>query len=217
MKKKQNEIPTVNFGLLGEENYITDYVQVHNPKLQRIAKRLRGKTNDQIITAVASYVAKNIKYPLDRHGKPTAATHTKCFKWWNGLYLTDVDFDYGWLFPNQTVASEVKRGICFSSACLCTSLLRIKHVEAFTVLGVVLKTKGKRILGFHAWTETVKTSGEHIVIETTVHPKPAKLVPAKDMYGEALPVTYDPLAWFNEAGYAEDKSKAKKYEAVLNA
>ena len=55
------------------------------------------------------------------------------------------------------------------------------------------------------------------MIETTVHPKPAKLILAKEMYNGALPVTYDPLAWFNEAGYAEDKSKAKKHEAVSNA
>lgn len=213
---RKKKVPMVNFGLLGEENYVTDYIQVGNSKLKRIASRLHGKTVDEVIDAVARYVARNVKYPLDRRGRPSAARHAKVFKWWNGLYFVDCDFDYGWLFPNQVVAEKVRRGICFDSACLCTTLLRIKAVEAYTVLGVVLKTKSRRILGFHAWTETVKADGTHVVIETTVHPKPAKLVPAKDMYSGDLPILYDPLAWFNEKVWVEDEEKSRRYEEIIN-
>ena len=208
------KIPTVKYGLLGEENYITDFIQVENPKLQRIARALRGRTVDEKIQSVVHYVAANLEYPLDYRGRPTGARSVKVFKWWNGFYLADKNLDYGWLLPSQTC--EVKKGICFDSSCLATTLLRLKKVEALTVLGIVLRSKNKRILGPHAWTETVDSKGERLVLETTVHPKPAKLVSAKKMYLGKLPVTYDPLAWFNELSYVEDKKKTRKYEVWLD-
>ena len=102
------------------------------------------------------------------------------------------------------------------SSCVCTTLLRIKNVKAWTVIGVVLRTRGKKILGPHAWTEAVRGNTEHIVLETTVHPEPAKTVLAKDIYNGDYPVTYDPIAWFNEAKYMEDKAKADKYEMIFD-
>jgi len=212
MRKKQNEIPTVSFGLLGEENYVTAYIQVENPAMQRIASRFPAEP-DQAIKAVAAYVAKKLEYPLDYRGRPTAARNTKVFKFWNGFYLTDENVDYGWLLPSQ--AFMVRKGICVDSSCLATTLLRIKNVKAWTVLGVILKTRTRRILGFHAWTEAVKARGQHLVMETTVHPKPAKLVPAKQMYLGGLSITYDPLAWFNETEYFEDKEKTRRYEEMF--
>lgn len=208
------KIPIVNFGLLGEENYVTDFVQVHNPALKRVAAKFPADV-DGAIKAVAAYVAGKLEYPLNYRGRPTGDRATKVFKFWNGFYLMDKDLDYGWLLPNQTL--EVKKGICMDSSCLATSLLRIKGVEAFTVLGVVLRTRSKRILGFHAWTEAVMKNGLHVVMETTVHPKPAELVPAKKMYSGKLAVTFDPLAWFNESVYAEDEKKTKRYEEMLIA
>jgi len=208
MRKKQSKIPTVNFGLLGEENYVTDYIQVENPAMQRIARRFPKET-DRVIEAVAMYIAKKLEYPLDYRGRPTAARNTKVFKFWNGFYLTDENLDYGWLLPSQVYM--VRKGICVDSSCLATTLLRIKNVKAWTVLGVILKTKTHRILGFHAWTEAVNARAQHLVMETTVHPKPAEFVAAKKMYLGALPVIYDPLAWFNEAEYFEDVAKTKKY------
>jgi len=211
MRKKQSKIPTVNFGILSEENYVTDYIQVRNPAMERIARRFPSET-DRAIKAVATYIAKKLEYPLDYRGRPTAARNTKVFKFWNGFYLTDETLDYGWLLPSQAVV--VRKGICMDSSCLATTLLRIKNVKAWTVLGVILRTKTRRVLGFHAWTEAVKANGAHVVLETTVHPKPAKLVMAKQIYLGALPVTYDPLAWFNETEYFEDKEKTQKYEEM---
>lgn len=43
--------------------------------------------------------------------------------------------------------------------------------------------------------------GQRLVLETTVHPKP---VPAEQIYGGKLSITYDPIAWFNEHEYRED-------------
>jgi hypothetical protein len=208
MRKKQSEIPTVNFGLVGEENFVTDYIQVSSPAMQRIARSLPNGT-DRVIRAVAAYIAKSLEYPLDYRGRPTAARNTRVFKFWNGFYLTDENLDYGWLLPSQ--AHAVRKGICVDSSCLATTLLRIKNVKAWTVLGVILKSKTGRVLGFHAWTEAVKACAEHIVMETTVHPKPAQLIAAEKMYLGCLPVTYDPLAWFNESEYFEDKEKTRKY------
>jgi hypothetical protein len=208
MRKKQSEIPTVNFGLLGEENYVTAYIQVDNVVMRRIASSFPNET-DRVIRAVAAYIAKQLEYPLDYRGRPTAARNTKVFKFWNGFYLTDETEDYGWLLPSQ--AHAVRKGICVDSSCLATTLLRIKNVQAWTVLGVILKTKTGKVLGFHAWTEAVKACGEHVVLETTVHPKPAQLIAAEKMYLGGLPVTYDPLAWFNESEYFEDKQKTRKY------
>ena len=71
MRKKQSKIPTVNFGLLGEENYVTDYIQVDNPAMQRIASKFPADI-DQAIKAVATYIAKKLEYPLDYRGRPTA-------------------------------------------------------------------------------------------------------------------------------------------------
>ena len=88
-------------------------------------------------------------------------------------------------------------------------------MKAWTVLGVILKTRTRAVLGFHAWTEAVQAHGQHVVLETTVHPKPAELVAAEKMYLGGLPVTYDPLAWFNEAEYFEDKTKTRKYEEMF--
>ena len=208
MRKKQSEIPTVNFGLLGEENLVTDFIQVDNPVMQRIAARFPAD-RDSAIKAVAAYIAKKLEYPLDYRGRPTAARNTKLFKFWNGFYLTDENVDYGWLLPSQ--AFMVRKGICVDSSCLATTLLRIKNVKAWTVLGVILKTKSGKVLGFHAWTEAVKACGEHVLLETTVHPKPAQLVAAEKIYLGGLPVTYDPIAWFNEKEYFEDKQKTRKY------
>ena len=38
------KVPTVNFSLFGEEWLITDYIQVSNPQLRRIAKKIKAKT-----------------------------------------------------------------------------------------------------------------------------------------------------------------------------
>jgi len=209
-EKALNNKPIVDLGLLSEKYYITDYIQVGNPELRSIAESISAENEEDLIMQVLSFIAKTIEYPLDYRGRPTAARHVKVFKWWNGFYLADQNSEYGWLLPNQTVA--IKKGICFDTSCLCTTLLRIRGVKAYTVLGAVLKTRRRRFLGFHAWTEATTSIGQRLVLETTVHPKPAKPVPAEQIYGGKLSITYDPIAWFNEQEYHEDIEKAKLYE-----
>ena len=210
---EKKRIPIVDLGLVEEEYYITDYIQVDNPRLRRIAASVKAKTVKGVIKQVLKFVAKSIEYPLDYKGRPTAARHVKVFKWWNGFYLADISSGYGWLFPNQTVS--VRKGVCIDTACLCTSLLRIKGVEAYTILGAVLRTRDKRFLGFHAWTEAVDDEGVKLVLETTVHPEPAPPLPAEEIYRGKLNLTYDPIAWFDEEGFREDSEKAKKYEEII--
>ena len=207
------DVPIVDLGLLNAKCYITDFIQVNNPELKCIADSIRAKTVEDMILKVLRFVARSIEYPLDYRGRPTAARHVKVFKWWNGFYLADLTSEYGWFFPNQTVA--VKKGICFDTACLCTTLLRIKGIEAYTVLGAILKSSGKRFLGFHAWTEAVTAKGLKLVLETTVHPKPAKPILAELAYKGKLDIVYDPIAWFNEKKWREDKEKAKFYGEML--
>lgn len=209
------EIPIVELGLLREKCYITDFIQVDNPELKRIADSINATSETEVILQVSRFIAKNIEYPLNYRGRPTAARHIKLFKWWNGFYLADLTSEYGWLFPNQTIS--LKKGICFDTACLCTTLLRIKNIQAHTVLGAILKTKKKRFLGFHAWTETTTKKGLKLVLETTVHSKAAKPVLADLLYKGKLNITYDPIAWFNEKSFREDPEKARAYEEMVYA
>ena len=111
--------------------------------------------------------------------------------------------------------ATIGKGICFDSACLCTTLLRIKQIPAWTVLGAVLRTKSKRFLGLHAWTETIMENGTQVVIETTVHPHPPELIKTSQIYNGRLPITYDPFAWFNESEWKEDKEKVALYEGMI--
>ena len=210
----QSEAPIVEFALLGEPYPITDYIQVNHPELKRIANQFRGNPNE-IIVKVARFVAKHIKYPFDRNGKPTAHRHIRIFRFHGPLYLFDTgEVDYGWLFPIQVL--KTKRGICFDTACLATTLLRIKGLEAYTVFGALLENKSYKLKGFHAWTETVDKDGRKVVIETTAHKKPAVYL-AEHAYGGKLPLVYDPVIWFNECFWREDREKARKYvEMAMN-
>jgi len=164
-------IPVVDFGLLGAECFVTEFIQVDNPVLRRIVNGFRAKTLDEAIAKAQEYVAKTLEYPLDFRGRPSASRQLKIFKWWNGFYLEEKNQDYGWLRPAEAVVT--RKGICFDSACLLTTLLRMLQVEAYTVLGAVLATAKKQLLGFHAWTEAAQSNSQHVVTETTVHPKPA--------------------------------------------
>ncbi len=209
------QIPIVNFGLCGAERYVTDWIQINNPVLRAIAKDLKGDTAEDVISSAAAFVAKHLEYPLDYRGRPTASQHIKLFKWWNGFYLEDRSEDYGWLLPNETV--KVKKGICFDSACLLTTLLRIRNINAMTALGATIKTKTKELLGFHAWTEVTTDKQQRLVLETTVHPKPPGPILAEHIYTGKLPVIFDPFAWFNEQKWVEDTKKTEKYARLIFA
>ena len=197
---------------MNEESLVTDFIQVGNPRLREIAKHIRAKTARGIVSSVSKFVAKNVEYPLDYRGRPSAARSARIFRWWNGFYLTDVSTGYGWLLPNQTVS--VEKGICVDTACLCTTLLRIKEIDARTILGAVLRSKDQKFIGLHAWTEFTTEKGS-FVIETTVHPKPAPPIPCDALYGGKEELTYDPIAWFSEREYHEDLEKVKHYGEIL--
>ncbi len=211
----QQKIPKVKFGLLGEECYVTDFIQVNNSRMQQLAAKIKGKNVNEIIAKVARYVAKNIAYALNSRGQPTAHRHTKVFRFYGPIYLCDTgEVPYGWLLPNQLYAAGY--GICFDTAAFTCTLLRIKKLEAYVVMGAVSSSKSRKLRGFHAWVETFDKDQRKLVIETTSPKKPA-IFAAADIYGGQMPETYEPICWFNESFWREDKAKAEKYvEEAIN-
>lgn len=201
-------VPRVNFGLLGEEYQVTDFIQVKNARMIEIARKIKAVNNNEALIRCAEYTSRTIRYALDSDQKPAACRHTKVFKFFGPIYLVDTgECPYGWLLPNQSHVA--KHGICFDTAVFCTTLLRLKGVKAYATLGAVLKTKNKKLLGFHAWAETYDNDDRKIVVETT-SPK-ATLLLADDIYSGKMAYLYDPICWFNEGFWYEDKTKAQKY------
>ncbi|MFQ6115560.1 MAG: hypothetical protein ACE5NG_15985, partial [bacterium] len=98
---KRDKFPVVNFSLSGAECYVTDFIEIGNPRLKKIASNLNVKDVDDAIFKASRFVARRIRYPLDYRGRPTAAKQLKVFKWWNGLYLEDRHINYGWLTPSE--------------------------------------------------------------------------------------------------------------------
>jgi hypothetical protein len=194
---------------LGEEYRVTDFIQVQNPLLERVAAELQGKTINHVIARVARFIAENVQYALDRKGHPTACRHTCVFKYHGPIFLTDTgELSYGWLFPNQTLQSGY--GICFDTSVLCCTLLRIKRLEARVVLGAVLASGSRKLKGFHAWVEVPDKDGRILLIETT-SPKDASIWLAEDVYNGKFPNLFEPVCRFNESYWEEDKTKSKIY------
>lgn len=210
-----SKVPCVNFGLLGEEYLVTDYIQVRNPCLRQIANGIHAKTVNEAILKAASFVCKNVRYALDRKGRPTACRHTQVFKYHGPIYLADTgEMKYGWLFPNQVLMCGY--GICFDTSALCCTLLRLFDIEARVVLGAVLTSKRKRLLGFHAWVEVLDGESRLLVIETT-SPRQPKFWHASDVYEGKFRFMYEPVCRFDERVWVEDFEKSKKYtELALN-
>ena len=208
------EPPVVSFALLGEIYYVTDYVQVENPHMKAIAEKLNAANIDEAIERVLQVTCGELSYPLNWRGSPAIERHLKIFKWWDGFFLTDEgEKQYGWLLPNQTAIT--KKGICIDTACFCGTLLRILKVDAYVVLGAIMDSKTKSLLGFHAWVAARKSDGKQVLLETTIHPVTPPLIPVEEAYEGRLKVQYDPILWFNEAEYQEDEKKVQKYERIL--
>jgi transglutaminase-like putative cysteine protease len=202
------EPPRVNFGLLGEEDYVTSFIQTDNPRMREIARKIKAADLNEAVIRCAEYTSKNIHYALDSNQKPAACRHTKVFKFFGPIYLVDTgECPYGWLTASQAFVAG--HGICFDTAVFCTTLLRIKNVKAFTVLGAVLHAKSKKLIGFHAWVETFDNDDRKVIIETT-SPK-ATILPSEAIYSGKMPYVYDPICWFNESFWHEDKAKAEHY------
>lgn len=213
---EQTELPPkVQFGLLGEEYFVTDFIQTKNPALIEIARKIKTADVNEAIMACAAYTAKTIHYAVDRNQRPAATRHSQVFKFFGPIYLVDTgERPYGWLMPNQACVAGY--GICFDTTAFCTTLLRIKGVRALVTLGAVLRSKDQKLLGFHAWVEAFTKDNLKVVIETT-SPKPSVLK-ADDIYLGKMPSRYDPICWFHEAYWHEDKVKAQKYvEFAVNA
>jgi len=208
------EPPVVTFALLGETYYVTDYVQVNNPHMKAIAEKLNAESNDDAIEKALQVTCGELAYPINWKGAPAPERHTKVFKWWDGFFLTDEgEKKYGWLLPNQIAVT--RKGICIDSACFCATLLRILKIETYVVLGAIIDTRTKKILGFHAWVVARKSDGKQYLLETTIHPITPPLIQVEDAYEGRLKIIYDPIISFNEAEYHEDPEKVEKYERIL--
>lgn len=220
MSKNENtnqSAPTVKFGLLGELNKVTDYIQVQNPAVREIASRIKGRGYNDIVAKCALYVARNVRYAVGQDNNPSAQRVCRIFKYHGPIYLVDKEFAYGWLFPNQLLVA--KYGICFDTAALCCTLLRIKGLAAKVVLGAVLTPHARRLKGFHAWVEVPDKDGTMLVIETTSPRKPTVYL-ASDIYAQPgrLPHIYDPVCRFDETSWYEDGEKSQSYiEMAMSA
>jgi len=210
-------VPTVKFGLLSEAHFVTDYIQVNNPHLREVADKIKGRSHDDVIGKCALYVARHVKYAVGQDNNPCASRHVQIFKYRGPLYLVDHECQYGWLMPNQLLKTGY--GICFDSAVLCCTLMRLKELNACVVLGAVLTPKRRNLKGFHAWVEVIDVNNRVLVVETT-SPKKPSLFLDKDVYGPkgTLPHLYDPVCRFNESTWQEDTLKSQAYvELALNA
>jgi len=183
--------------------------------MNAIAEKLQPENLDDAIEKALQVTCGELSYPINWKGSPATERHIKVFKWWDGFFLMDEgEKRYGWLLPNQVAVT--KKGICIDSACFCATLLRIMKAEAYVVLGAILDSKRKELLGFHAWVVARKSDGKQYLLETTVHPITPRLVPVEEAYaGRGLKIIYDSVLWFNETEYQEDEEKVKNYERII--
>jgi len=210
-----SKVPSVNFGLLGEECEVTDFIQLDNVAVCRAAGQIKSADVDDAIAKCAMYVARKVRYALNYRGKPSCIRHTRVFKYHGSIYLADTgEKPYGWLMPNQTLACGF--GICFDTSVLCCTLLRLKGCKAAVVLGAVLTTRRRKLRGFHAWVEVMNKEGKLLIVETTSPRKP-QIWDAEHVYGGAFANSYEPVCRFNEEYWQENSEKAEKYaELALN-
>jgi len=203
----------VPYTTFGEYYHICEFIQVDNLQMQDLADSIGGRDDEETAKAIFNVICREITYPLDLLGQPSTAHKVYLFpKFFFFLFHYVFGLQYSWRLPNQTWTT--KTGFCACTANLCTTLLRIKGIKAWTRLGAVLDTKTKNLLGFHAWTE-IELAKNRYLLETTVHPDAPPFIHVEDAYGGRLDVTYDPFAIYNEESFEEDEEKLKKYADLV--
>ena len=105
----------------GEESVVTDFLQVENIAVKRIAKQLYDADPNKFVENIADWIRKNFTYPLNKDMEPAAQALRKCgqincFRWHHSVYK-----NYIWQYPNEVLCS--KFCICIDSANLFVSVM----------------------------------------------------------------------------------------------
>lgn len=192
----------------GDKWSVREFVTPDNPHVREFFDRevVGGRdsvSNDEVVESVARVIRDYFYYPLNIFGSPS--TEAKLLRyliippfWWKWRRFEP----YIWQFPAETIV--IGGGVCIDTANLCTSLLRVKRIDSFTVVGDVRRADTDEIVGYHAWTQTWY-KGAWWIIETTIHdPKTNNMALAKDVYdrngdfAKKTGIYYKPYFSFNE-------------------
>lgn len=201
-------------GLLEEKYDVRQFIQINHDALKTLANSLK-KSEDKlkVVKNVYRWNVENIYYPFRPDGKPAIGFTIKAFPWliygFFKLYLAEYEQEYAWLLPSQLL--KFKYGICIDTANLCTTLLRILCVDAYTVLGVV--EGGGRFYG-HAWT-IAEAGGEWYLLETTIHKGRPPVLRLEEV-DKNLRVKYIEVGRFNESHVHVDRELWDKYNLTLS-
>jgi hypothetical protein len=200
-------------GLLDEKYDVREFIQVNHELLREIAGKLKKSGMLETVKSVYRFNVSEIQYPFRADGKPAIGFEFKAFPWlihgFFKLYLAEYRQEYAWLMPSQLL--KLKYGICVDTANLCTTLLRILGLNAYTVLGVM--EGGGKAYG-HAWT-IAEANGEWYFLETTIHKGKPPTIKLNELPSK-VQLKYTEIARFNEKELYVDKTLWEKYDVKLS-
>jgi hypothetical protein len=201
-------------GLLDEKYDVREFIQVNHELLKEIAGKLKEPGMPfETVKNVYRFNVREIQYPFRADGKPAVGFEFKAFPWlihgFFKLYLAEYRQEYAWLMPSQLL--KLKYGICVDTANLCTTLLRILGLNAYTVLGVI--EGGGKYYG-HAWT-IVEVGGVWYFLETTIHKGRPPVIRLSELPNR-VQLNYIEVARFNEKEVQVDKALWEKYNLTLS-
>lgn len=195
-------------GLLDEKYDVRQFTQVGHEWLRSLAYSLKGLNTFETVKRIYRFNVREIQYPFRADGKPAIGFEFKAFPWlvhrFFKLYLAEYAQEYAWLMPSQLL--KFKYGICIDTANLCTTLLRILGVDAYTVLGVV---EGSGRYYGHAWA-IAEADGTWYLLETTIHKGNPPLIKLSEL-SERVNLNYIEVAKFNESHVQVDRELWEKY------
>ena len=187
----------------GDKYYVIEFVRPDTYEVERVSEELKGKDDLETFLNVCKYIRDNFYYPLDWRKQPSCDGQFLKSRRGLSTYHFRRCVPYMWMFPSEVINCGF--GICIDTALLCTSIFRKLGFISYVTLGA-LKDKKGRIIGYHAWTETL-LRGKWFLIETTIHTKSAvNHIPREDGYNGRWGIYYVPFAWFNEKEYIERES-----------
>lgn len=195
-------------GLLDEKYDVRRFIQVEHEILKNLAKNLKTQNKLETVRKIYQYNVREIQYPFRPDGKPAIGFTFKAFPWlvhgFFKLYLAEYEQEYAWLLPSQLL--KFKYGICIDTANLCTTLLRILDVDAYTILGVV---EGSGRYYGHAWT-IAEADGEWYLLETTIHKGRPPILKLSEL-SKRVNLNYIEVGRFNESYVKIDRRLWEKY------
>jgi hypothetical protein len=201
-------------GLFEEKYNVREFIQTGHEQLKSLAEALREPGMPfQTVKNVYRFNVREIQYPFRADGRPAIGFEFKAFPWliygFFKLYLAEYQQEYAWLMPSQLL--KFKYGICVDTANLCTTLLRILGLNAYTVLGVV---EGSGKYYGHAWT-VVEVGGGWFFLETTIHKGRPPVIRLSELPSR-VQLSYVEVARFNDGDLYVDRGLWDKYNLTLS-